>query len=155
MTHFRYRSFVPGVSAAELFTFHTRVENLARISPPFPPFSIVSAPGSAQEGDLQVFRLGWRPRWAGVTWRARITRLVAGRLLEDTQESGPFRRWRHQHRFREAPGGAILEDEIAFRLLPGPFGEFLEWLLIRPMLGAMFWWRHRRTRELIRSARKS
>lgn len=155
MTHLRYRTFFPGISANDLFAFHSRVENLAKISPPFPPFVVVSAPDSAQEGDLQVFRLGWRAPLPGVTWRARITRLVPGRLLEDVQEAGPFRSWRHQHRFHAAPGGAVLEDAIAFRLLPTVAGEFLEWLLVRPAILGMFWWRHRRTGQLLNSPGKS
>ena len=59
-------------------------------------------------------------------WVARIERVVEGKLLEDTQEGGPFRSWRHQHRVSPAPGGARLTDVVAFRLLPTPIGEFIE-----------------------------
>jgi len=146
VTHVVFRSFLP-VTPEELFAFHADVRNLAAISPPFPPFRLESDPEPTREGDIQVFRLGWSR--AGIRWVAQISRLVPGRLIEDVQVEGPFRRWRHQHRFRAAPGGSWLEDRVAFRLMPTPVGEFLEWLFIRPALAPMFWWRHRRTRALL------
>jgi ligand-binding SRPBCC domain-containing protein len=153
MTTVRFRSELP-VPPERLFEFHADVRNLSRISPPFPPFRLVEGgTAPAREGDLQVFRLGWGP--LGVTWEAQISRVVPGRLIEDTQLRGPFRRWRHQHRFRPAEHGAVLEDAVAFRLLPTPAGEFAEWLLVRPALLAMFWWRHRRTRNLLETPQES
>jgi ligand-binding SRPBCC domain-containing protein len=153
MTAVRFRSRL-SVSPEQLFDFHADVQNLRRISPPLPPFRLVAGGGRpTREGDLQVFRLGWDR--LGVTWEASITRVVPGRLIEDTQLRGPFPRWRHQHRFIPAAGGAVLEDAVAFRLLPTPVGEFVEWLLVRPTLLAMFWWRHRRTRNLLGTRQES
>lgn len=146
MTHVVYSSTFPATSD-ELFAFHLNPSNLARISPPVPPFRLVDAPSPTSEGDLQVFRLGFGT--AGVTWRARISRLERGTVLEDVQESGPFRRWRHQHQVRTENGGSRLTDVVAFRLIPTPVGEFLEFFLVRPALVAMFAWRHRRTRGLL------
>lgn len=152
MTHVVFRSFIP-VAPEELFEFHADVRNLAAISPAVPPFRLESEPSPTREGDVQVFRLGWR--LVGVRWVARISCVVPGRLAEDVQVEGPFRSWRHQHRFLPAPGGSWLEDRVAFRLLPTPVGAFLEWLLVRPALAAMFWWRHRRTRTLLTNHAKS
>lgn len=140
------------VPADDLFAFHLDAANLARISPPFPPFQLLDAPNPPSEGDLQVFRLGFGK--AGVTWHARISRIQPGKMLEDTQESGPFRRWRHQHRVRAENGGSRLTDVVSFRLIPTPVGEFLEFLLIRPGILTMFAWRHRRTRALLASPRE-
>lgn len=137
------------VSAEELFAFHLDAGNLARISPPWPPFVLVSSPKLTAPGDLQIFRVG-----AGRlsrTWHARITRLVPDRLIEDTQESGPFLRWRHQHRVAAEGRGSRLTDVVSFRLLPTPAGAFLEFYLLRPGLIALFAWRHRRTRRLLGS----
>ncbi len=134
-------------SPEELFAFHLDPGNLARISPPWPPFVMVTPPKQTEAGDVQVFRIGRGP--LARTWRARITRIEPGRLLEDTQESGPFRRWRHQHRVERDGAGSRLTDVVAFRLLPTPVGAFLEFWLVRPALLAMFAWRHRRTRALL------
>ncbi|MES4791616.1 MAG: hypothetical protein C4321_00285, partial [Chloroflexota bacterium] len=115
VTNLVFRSFIP-VAPEELFEFHADVRNLAAISPPVPPFRLESEPVPTREGDVQVFRLGWRR--VGVRWVARIARVVPGRLIEDVQVEGPFRRWRHQHLFLPAPGGSWLEDRVALRLLP-------------------------------------
>ncbi|WP_322796516.1 SRPBCC family protein [Tepidiforma sp.] len=152
MTVVRWSSQIDAPPEA-LFAFHADVRNLARISPPFPPFRLVSPPAPTREGDVQVFRLGWGP--IGVDWHARITRVEEGRLIEDTHERGPFRRWRHQHRFSSEGSGARLTDVVAFRLLPTPVGEFLEWLLVRPALAGMFAYRHRQTRKALEQARTS
>ncbi|GIW12822.1 MAG: hypothetical protein KatS3mg062_0261 [Tepidiforma sp.] len=153
MTVVRYRSLMP-VSPQELFDFHADVRNLQAISPPLPPFRLVEGTSPTRAGDLQVFRLGWNR--LGVDWYARITRVVPGQLIEDTQERGPFLRWRHQHRFLPGPDGSSwLEDVVGFRLLPTVAGEFVEWLVGRPMLLLMFRWRHWRTRRLVGADRKS
>ncbi len=146
MTLVVHRSTLPYL-AEELFELHMDAGNLPAISPPFPPVRLLSAPKRAEPGDLQVIRFGWGR--LGANWEARILRVVAGRLLEDVQERGPFREWRHQHRVVAVEGGAELTDAVSFRLLPGPVGEFIEFYVVRPFIKAMFVVRHRRTARLL------
>lgn len=135
-------------SASELFGFHANVANLPVITPPFPPFRLLSEPKQAEVGDVQEFRVGWKR--AGSTWTARITRVVPGRLMEDTLVTGPFLRWRHQHRFADTGTGmARLTDVISFRLLPTSVGEFVEYFTVRPLIIGMFLYRHRKTRSIL------
>jgi ligand-binding SRPBCC domain-containing protein len=141
------RSFMP-VSAEVLFELHMDPANLPLISPSFPPVRLLSPPKRAEVGDLQVIRLG--SERFGVTWHARITRVVPGKLLEDVQERGPYRSWRHQHRVASAPGGSVLSDVVSFRLIPTPAGEFFDYLVVRPLLLAMFVVRHRKTRRVLK-----
>jgi ligand-binding SRPBCC domain-containing protein len=136
------------VTAHELFEFHADVANLPAITPPFPPFRLLGDPKRAEVGDRQVLRLGWDR--LGVTWTAKVTRVVTDRLTEDVQEEGPFIAWRHQHQFADSgPGTAVLTDVVAFRLLPSPVGEFIEYFTVRPMLLGLFRYRHRKTRTLL------
>lgn len=146
MTKVVYRSRLTA-TPEELFEFHMDTANLAAISPPWPPFRVISEPRRAEPGDLQVFQLGAGP--LATVWEARVTRVVPGRLLEDRQESGPFRAWRHQHQFLADGDGAMLVDVVEFRMLPTVVGEFLEFYLVRPFILGMFAWRHRRTRKLL------
>ena len=147
MTLVRYSSHFD-VSPKELFEFHLDMGNLARISPPLPRFELVRAADVTKVGDEQVFRLSLGP--FGTTWHARISKVEANTMLEDVQTSGPFRRWRHQHRVTADGAGSRLTDVVAFRAIPTPVGEFAEYLLIRPGIYAMFAWRHRRTRAILR-----
>jgi ligand-binding SRPBCC domain-containing protein len=130
-----------------VYAFHSDVSNFPRISPPFAPVEVVAAPNPTQTGDPQhfVLRLGL----VRVAWTARITRMVPDRLIEDVQERGPFRAWRHQHRITPTGNGSRLTDVIVFRLFPGWPGELAEYWSVRPALLVMLWWRHRRTRQLI------
>lgn len=146
MTKVVYRSRL-NATPEELFEFHMDTGNLAAISPPWPPFRVMSKPKRAEPGDLQVFQLGAGPFTR--VWEARVTRVVPGRLLEDIQESGPFRSWRHQHQFLPNGEGAVLADVVEFRMLPTVAGEFVEFFLVRPFILGMFAWRHRRTKKLL------
>ncbi len=146
MTLVVYSSWIPA-SADDLFEIHMDAANLAAISPPFPPFRLLTAPKRAEAGDLQVMRLGFGR--LSVEWHARVSRIVPGRLLEDVQERGPFRKWRHQHRCIAEGSGSRLTDAVSFRLLPTVVGEFVEYWTVRPLLVGMFAYRHRRTRALL------
>ena len=147
MTSIRYSSELP-VTAHELFEFHANVANLLEITPPFPPFRLLGEPKRAEVGDTQLLRLGWDR--LGVTWTARVTRVVTDRLTEDVQEEGPFIAWRHQHQFVDTdPGRARLTDVVAFRILPTWAGEFIEYFTVRPVLLGLFRYRHRKTRALL------
>ena len=141
-----YASFLP-VAPEVLFEFHMDVRNLTAISPPFPRVQVAAPCGRTAPGDLQEMTIGRGP--LSVRWVARIERVVEGRLLEDVQERGPFRRWRHRHSVAAAEGGSVLRDAVSFRLIPTAVGEFVEFWSVRPMLWTMFWWRHRRTRALV------
>ncbi len=147
MTRFTYSSEIE-CSAHELFEFHANVANLPAISPPFPPFRLLSEPKVAEVGDEQRFRVGWAR--FGSTWTARMGAVIPDRLTEDVLIRGPFRRWRHRHRFADSTvGKATLTDDVSFRLLPTPAGEFIEYFTVRPMLLLMFRFRHRRTSALL------
>ena len=146
MTTARLTSRIRSTPAA-LFAFHCDPDNLLRISPPLPRVHIERANNPTHEGDLQQLslRLG---RWA-VPWDARVTELTEPSLIVDVQERGPFRSWRHRHRFSAEGDRCRLTDEISFRLWPTVAGEFAEFWLVRPALLGMLWWRHRQTRRLV------
>ncbi len=138
------------VSAAELFAFHRDVRNLGRISPPVPRFELLSEAAPSEVGQLQSFRLSIGP--FGAAWLALVTRVEPNRLIEDTQLSGPFLAWRHQHRMAEEGTGSRLTDAVSFRAVPTRAGEFLEFLFVRPGIKLMFIWRHRKTRIALSAA---
>ncbi|OAI40025.1 hypothetical protein AYO38_06615 [bacterium SCGC AG-212-C10] len=132
-----------------LFAFHLDATNLPRISPPLPKLRLLSEAKTTEEGDRQSLALCVGPLTR--EWDALVTHVIAPRLIEDVQERGPFLRWRHQHRVSGTARGSALTDVIAFRALPTPVGEFVEWLAVRPAMGLMLRYRHWRTRALLRS----
>jgi ligand-binding SRPBCC domain-containing protein len=54
----------------------------------------------------------WRARHFGLWWSltSRITVVEPPLLFVDEQARGPFRRFRHEHRFEPANGGTLMTD---------------------------------------------
>ncbi|HJU83104.1 MAG TPA: SRPBCC family protein [Holophagaceae bacterium] len=55
----------------------------------------------------------WEARHLGFRWRlrSRITAMPPPASFTDEQVRGPFRSFRHQHRFESVPGGTLMVDE--------------------------------------------
>lgn len=80
-------------------------------------------------------------RGDSVTWRARhfgfpftmtsvISHYDAPHRFVDEQESGPFRRWWHEHRFEPVAGGTRMTDVVEFESPAGAVGRFMNALVL-------------------------
>jgi uncharacterized protein (TIGR01777 family) len=64
----------------------------------------------------------------------------------DEQRDGPFRAWRHEHRFVDVgPDSCLLEDRLAYRLPLGKVGDAVAGRRVRKQLDEVFGFRHRRS----------
>jgi uncharacterized protein len=82
-----------------------------------------------------------------IRWVAEHSDYVDGRQFCDEQREGPFRFWRHTHRFEDRSGGSVLRDEIEYELPAGVLGSWLGSRFVRDRLVRMFRYRHRTTRD--------
>jgi ligand-binding SRPBCC domain-containing protein len=73
-----------------------------------------------------------------VTWVTEITQLREPLFFVDEQRVGPYRFWRHQHLFREVPGGIEVEDIVDYALPLGWFGLAVNRLVVAPRLCEIF-----------------
>lgn len=145
-THkFERRVTVP-VPVERLWEWHMAPGAFERLAPPWQRIEPVDLPESPAEGARAVFRLRKGP--FSIEWRAVLGPVEPPYRFVDTQESGPFGAWRHEHRF--AADGArpsVLTDSVTYAL-PAALG----WLpgVAKPARGELerlFRFRHRRMSE--------
>lgn len=71
----------------------------------------------------------WQARHFGLPWRvrSRITEYEPPHCFVDEMQAGPFRRWRHTHRFEPVEGGRTrMVDDVDYAAPLGPLGRFVE-----------------------------
>jgi ligand-binding SRPBCC domain-containing protein len=79
-----------------------------------------------------VMRLGdtvtWRATHFGIpfTMTSRISEYDEPVRFVDVQVTGPFRRWRHEHRFEAVPGGTLMTDVVEFTAPAGRLGRVVD-----------------------------
>lgn len=126
-------------SPAEVFAWHTRVGAFERFNPPWRPVQIIKAPSSLRDGsqvEIKVPLLG--P--LGIPWKLTHRDYRDSEQFCDEQITGPFRSWRHYHKFIAAPDQSCrMRDEIHFAL---PRGMSLAKPLIIRELTRLFRYRH-------------
>ena len=74
----------------------------------------------------------WRARHFGITWTmtSTITEWDRPRCFVDEQRKGPFRSFRHEHRFEPVDGGTRLLDHVEFAAPFGVLGRAVERLVL-------------------------
>lgn len=132
---------------AEVFAFFETPENLARITPPWLKFRIVSpSPILMKEGvQLQytVRMMGVRMRWTSL-----ISEYDPPRRFVDEQIRGPYAYWHHTHTFSEVKGGTLVGDEVRYAMPLGMIGDVVQRLSVQRQLEDIFSYRARAIDEM-------
>lgn len=94
-----------------------------------------TATGSLRLGESVT----WHSRHLGLPVRmtTRVTALDEPRHFVDEQESGPFRHYRHSHRFEPQGTGCLMIDELEFEAPGGPLGRAAERLVLAGYLARL------------------
>lgn len=126
-------------SPAEVFAWHTRAGAFERFNPPWRQVKIVTAPSSLRDGfhvEIKVPFIG--P--IGLPWKLMHRDYRENEQFCDEQLSGPFRSWRHYHKFIAEPDQSCrMRDEIHFAM---PYGMGLGKFLVSRELSRLFRYRH-------------
>ena len=111
--------------ADEVFRWHARPGAFERLVPPWESVRLRATHPGLVEGSRALLSVGVGP--FTTNWVARHERIEPGRGFVDVQESGPFARWRHEHRFEplDADRSALI-DRVDVELPGGPLGELAE-----------------------------
>lgn len=142
---FEHQSEMP-VSAETLYAWHARPGAFERLTPPWQRVDVLRRCGGIDDGDRIDLRV-----WQGpipTVWKIEHRNHQPGVQFEDHLLCGPFRSFRHRHRFEAIDAKrSRLVDTIDFEM---PGGRLTELIVGRWLLGQMrraFAWRHAVTRE--------
>jgi len=133
----RAELFVPR-DRRQVFEFFADARQLETITPPWLHFEVLTpAPIELRAGVLIDYRL--RLRGVPFRWQSRIAVWEPPDCFVDEQTRGPYRLWRHEHRFEEADGGTVVRDQVDYAV---PGGALVHGLLVRRDVERIFVWRH-------------
>jgi ligand-binding SRPBCC domain-containing protein len=133
---------------AELFPFFADAHNLERITPPWLHFGVLTPrPIAMAEGTLISYRL--RLHGLPLSWLTRITAWDPPHGFVDEQLRGPYRLWRHQHRFEADGAGTLSRDRVDYELRgTDTMQDIAQRLLVARDLTRIFRFRGERLAEL-------
>jgi ligand-binding SRPBCC domain-containing protein len=127
---------------AEVFDFFSRAENLERLTPPWMRFRILTPlPIEMKKSALISYAL--RVHGVPVRWLTEIESWNPPAEFVDVQLWGPFKLWRHTHRFASVDGGTRIEDRVEYALPFGRLGQLVHRLQVARDLARIFDYRER------------
>jgi ligand-binding SRPBCC domain-containing protein len=145
MTVFEFTSEIPATQR-ELFEFHMDFANVRVVTPPIIRMRFAQVPAEMKTGSSIVVEINQLGLW--MPWEISVEEVIPDRLLVDVQRGrGPFRSWRHEHRFEQRNGSTFLTDHIEYQLPFGPLGDIIDVLFMKFVQQRLFSYRHRKTKE--------
>jgi ligand-binding SRPBCC domain-containing protein len=132
---------------AVVFKFFSRPENLEAITPPWLRFRIVTPPSEMRAGTLIAYRL--RVHGIPLRWLTKIERWAPPSEFVDVQVKGPYKFWRHVHRFSQIDGATRISDTVDYSLPFGALGRQIHRLQVAGDLSKIFDYREQRVRSLL------
>ena len=135
-------------SLPAVFDFFSRAENLERITPPWMGFRILTPAIEMKQGATIAYAL--RVRGIPLRWLTEIEKWNPPFEFIDIQAKGPYKFWRHTHRFSEVAGGTSIMDIVDYALPFGPLGRLVHRLQVARDLKQIFDYRAQRVQALLR-----
>ena len=138
-----HRELIVPASLTDTFAFFADAANLPRLTPPWLHFSVLTQMPVEMRAGLEI---EYRISLYGVPipWRSRIEVWEPGVRFVDWQIVGPYRWWRHEHRFELAGGGTRVVDHVDY----APRAGLLTGALVRRDLQRIFAYRHEVLRRI-------
>src|SRR5271166_1904074 len=121
----------------EVFAFFADAHNLEEITPPWLGFKILSmSSDSIEEGTTILYRL--RLHGIPVRWQTEICAWNPPHFFVDEQTKGPYKQWRHTHRFEGHGNRTKMIDEVQYSLPFGALGRIVHAVKVRRDISRIF-----------------
>ncbi len=131
----------------ELWPFFSDAHNLEHITPDTVKFNVLTPrPIAMEAGALIDYRL--RIRGVPIRWRTKITIWEPVTRFVDEQLKGPYKLWRHEHRFEESAGGTLCRDRVDYRVPGGPLSPLIHAAVVKNDVRRIFAYRAVRLAEM-------
>jgi ligand-binding SRPBCC domain-containing protein len=131
----------------EVFDFFSRAENLEALTPPWLNFKILDVkPQPVQQGTLINYSL--RVHGIPLRWTSEIVEWEPPHRFVDLQLRGPYKLWRHEHRFEPRDGGTLISDTISLALPLGVLGQMAYKIKVKSDVDEIFTFRKEKIRTL-------
>jgi len=121
----------------EVFAFFSDAANLETITPRQLQFRILTAGPIRLEAGA---RIDYQLKLYGipVKWATLIERWEPPHEFVDVQLRGPYRMWRHTHRFASEGPGTRIVDDVDYELPLRPLGRIAQALWVRSEVARIF-----------------
>jgi ligand-binding SRPBCC domain-containing protein len=126
------------------FAFFADAANLQRLTPPWLDFAILTRlPIAMRTGARVDYTL--KIHGIPVRWQSVISEWNPPYHFVDEQVRGPYRLWRHVHRFTAHQRGTQVEDDVHYRVPGGALAN----LFVRRDLKQIFGFRQRALNDIL------
>lgn len=130
----------------QVFDFFSRAENLAALTPPWLGFRILTPPPiQMQQGARIAYKL--RVHGLPIRWVTQIEQWNPPHAFIDVQLKGPYKLWRHTHRFVVIENGTLMADMVEIALPFGLIGSIAWRLRVRNDVKRIFDYRANAIRQ--------
>jgi ligand-binding SRPBCC domain-containing protein len=129
------------LSIRDTFSVFENPYNLAKITPPWLHFKILTPNLKMRKGAEIRYSLAWMR--LPMHWKTRITEYEPPFLFVDEMEKGPYSLWRHRHTFRPSEKGTVISDHVEYALPFGLLGTMAHTLMVRRQVEEIFLYRQR------------
>lgn len=129
-----------------VFSFFADARNLETITPEWLKFRIVAPESIVMETGARIeYRL--RLRGIPVQWESEITAWEPPFRFVDEQIRGPYRFWKHEHRFSARDNGTEVIDDVRYSVLGGSVTNSL---FVAPHLRKIFAYRREKLSQILK-----
>jgi ligand-binding SRPBCC domain-containing protein len=126
----------------KVFDFFSKAENLQFLTPSWLHFRILSVePNPLRKGSIIKYALRWRV--FPIRWITEIVQWDPPHGFVDVQLKGPYKLWRHEHRFVAEGNDTRIADEVHYALPLGILGQIAHKLKVKGDVESIFDYRRR------------